>query len=588
MGLLLAACSGSRVDREEIVERQNSDFEKKEKASAHFLEGAVYDLKSKYAEAILEYQQALKYDTSAGIFYAIGKNYYRLGKLLPALENSRKAVELMPGNKDFNLLLATVYKAGSQPDSAAAVFKRLVEADSNNADAMYNLALLLEDDKPSRAIEIYKKLIEMNGPDWTILARMAELNERMGNIDETISIVEKLLELNPSDMRMQKLLIQSWIDNEKYDDALKLTEELLPLFPNDAELIELKAGSLIQKGDGIGGLKQYSKIVEMDNVDFISKKRIATLYFNKALNDTSILDQTVEMIKTVNADSSDWQLNAFLGELSLRQKKDSLALEYFRFAAGDARWNSDLQVRLGGMLFDNEKYAETIELMDNALENFPDEFAMNLLMGLSLGQENRHEEAVGYLEKAVRLNPGNFTALYAYGFSLNQMKRYEEAIESISKALEIDPENAPLLGTLGLIYDDLEQWDKCDSVYQKALSIDPESALVLNNYAYSLSERGIRLEEAKEMVEKALEKDPESSSYLDTMGWIYYRLGEYNKAEEFILRSLKYDEDNAEVLDHLGDVYFEMGDKEKARRQWEKALEIDPALEKIKIKLENK
>ncbi|HRI47079.1 MAG TPA: tetratricopeptide repeat protein, partial [Ignavibacteriaceae bacterium] len=161
-----------------------------------------------------------------------------------------------------------------------------------------------------------------------------------------------------------------------------------------------------------------------------------------------------------------------------------------------------------------------------------------------------------------------------------------EAIQYLNKAIKLDPNNVDLLGSLGLIYDNLEKWDECDSVYNLALTRDAKNPLVNNNYSYSLSKRGVRLDEALQMVNLALDAEPMNSSYLDTKGWIYYKLGQYDSAKVYIQKSLDVGGEKAVILDHLADVYFKLNQKEKAIELWKKAQELDPSDEKIKNKIE--
>ena len=166
------------------------------------------------------------------------------------------------------------------------------------------------------------------------------------------------------------------------------------------------------------------------------------------------------------------------------------------------------------------------------------------------------------------------------------MKEEDEALKYIKKSLSIDPNNAQLLGMAGMIYDGKKMWTECDSSYQKAIRLDSTNVLLLNNYAYSLAERGIKLDEALEMVSYSVEKEPENSSYLDTMGWVYFRLGDLDKAEEFINKALEVDGANAVILEHLGDVKFKKGEKEKALELWNDAYALDKSNDKLKEKIE--
>jgi Tfp pilus assembly protein PilF len=118
-----------------------------------------------------------------------------------------------------------------------------------------------------------------------------------------------------------------------------------------------------------------------------------------------------------------------------------------------------------------------------------------------------------------------------------------------------------------------------DSLYEKALQLDPENALVNNNYAYSLSERGLQLERALEMVKISLKADSLNSSYLDTIGWIYFKLGQYDLALKYIEEAIKVGGENAVMLEHLGDILFKQGSNAQALEMWKKALELDSSNE---------
>jgi Flp pilus assembly protein TadD len=157
----------------------------------------------------------------------------------------------------------------------------------------------------------------------------------------------------------------------------------------------------------------------------------------------------------------------------------------------------------------------------------------------------------------------------------------------MEKVLVLEPDNYSAYSLLGMLYDELKIYIKCDSLYEKALTYYPDNPLFLNNYAYSLSERGERLEYALEMATRAVKAEPDNSAYQDTIGWIYYMLGRYNMALVHIKRSVEQQDDSSVVNEHLGDVYLKLGDLQQARNQWERALELDSGNERLKQKIEN-
>jgi Tfp pilus assembly protein PilF len=194
--------------------------------------------------------------------------------------------------------------------------------------------------------------------------------------------------------------------------------------------------------------------------------------------------------------------------------------------------------------------------MSRAVNIFPNDFRINLFLGIALNREGKNLEAVKPLEKAVSLNPTSMDAL----------------------------------STLALVYEAINKYDDAYRVYETALKVDSTNALILNNYAYSLSERGIDLEKALRMAKKAVAAEPKNSAYLDTIGWIYFKLGDYKKAANYVSEALSLrtaaDGSPAVLEEHLGDIYMKLGDKKQAIEYWKRALEHDPKNSSLKEKLE--
>ncbi len=586
--IIVISCSANLQEtKQTITEEEKAKINKqKEFAQQLFIDASLLDLEGKYAEAILDYQEALKLDPSAGIYYALGKDYFKLNKLLPALENTQKAVELEGENTEYLTLLGTIYSVSRNVDSAEVVFNKIIAIDSTDINAHYNLAQLYEANQPLKALNSYNKILDITGQEWNVLLKIAELNERLGKVDETIKTVEDLLELNPSNLQLQKLLIESYIKNEKFTDAMLMVNDALEIFPDDIDLIELKGNAFIKMGKWKEGAEEYKKIISNDKITFPTKMRIGTAFYGEALRDSAITPYAEDVLTKIDQDSSDWQINAFLGELANRRNDDSLTLYYFRKAIDLAKLNSDLRIRLGQILFEKADYTNAAIEMEKAVEKFPKNSVINFILGLSLAQSSDHEGALPYLKKAVELNPNDLNSTLAYSFSLNQTQNVDDALTYLERALRIDPKNTQALGMLGMIYDGKDMFNKSDSIYNKAVLIDSTDIVILNNFAYSLAERGVELERALKMVQKSVDAEPENSSYLDTIGWVYFQMGDYDKAKDYIYKAIEQDESNATLIDHLADVYYKMNNKEKAVELWKTALELDSTNTKIKSKIE--
>ncbi len=377
-----------------------TDSELKDEALDHFINGSTAEAKGDYASAILEYQDAIRLDKSAGIYYALAKNYFFLKKLSLALENARKAVKMDSTQDDYYDLLSDIYTAGNQTDSAEVVLNKLINVDSTNINAYYKLARLYEASKPMKAVKIYYKLTSLIGPDWNILIHIADLEEKLGNIDSAEKALDKLMELDPGNSSLQKMAVDFYLRNKKYDKALDIVNNILELTPDDLEAREKKAQIYIVKNEWGEASKEYSYILKQPDVSFDVKIRIGAVYFNQTLKDSTLLPITKNLFETIDKDTTDWQVKMYLGAIAINEKQDSIAIKNFKKVTELAKWNVDGWIRLGGIYYDNKKYDEAAKIMKEAIVSFPEDFTINLILGLSLSQENNNIEAKKYLKES--------------------------------------------------------------------------------------------------------------------------------------------------------------------------------------------
>jgi tetratricopeptide (TPR) repeat protein len=577
----IAVESKAKIQVHEIMRGDSS-----KSAMEQFINGSIAEIKGDYASAISYYLQASKLDPKAGVYYALAKNYLNVNKLSQALEYSNKALALDSTQIDYFELLSEIYLAARLPDSAAYVLSKIISMDSTNVDAYYRLARVYESKKPDEAISIYQKITNIIGPDWDVLMRVSELQANLGNFKDAASSIEQILTIDPENQGLKKLLAEYYQKANLYKDALKEIDDVLKVNPDDLDAHDRKAQIYLAENQWDTAAAEFSYILKQPNVPLDLKIRIGTAYFQQSFKDSTLIPIAKNFFKNIDKDTADWQVKMYLGAIALNEKDDSGAVEYFKSATQLASWNVEAWVRLGGIYFDNRKYDDALKVMSEAITYFPEDFRVNLILGLSLSQLNRNDEAKVYLQKAVELNPKDITALSAFGYTLSQLKDNDEAVIYLKKALSITPDDVNLLGTLGLIYDTQKNWNECDSVYSKALSIDSTNALINNNFAYSLSERGIKLDEALKMAKIAVAAEPKNSAYLDTMGWVYFKSGNLDSAIGYINKAIVVGGDKPDILEHLGDIQFKMGKKDKALETWEKALNLDKNNTELKQKVE--
>lgn len=587
--LMLVACSGTDTVVKPKLTTENSAYsesQRKKKALDHFINGNILEAQNNYTAAAQEFEKALQYDTTAGMYYSLSKNYFYSNRLIQALSTIKNAVLLDSSKIEYYELMSDIYSSARNYDSALVVLEKAKELESNNVNIYYKLARLYEIEKPLEAISVYEKLIDLVGPDWNLLVRIAELYEKTGNYELALDAIKRLLAIDPSNNQIKILLIDLNQRAGNYDEAIRIADDLLELTPHDVLIREKKALTLVAQGDWEAASNEFNYIIDDQKVNLDAKINIAASYYEKSISDSTLLPIAKNLFERIDKDTLNWQVKMYLGAIAFSEHNDSLAIENFKFVTENANWNVQAWIRLGGLLYDNRKYDESSKIMFEAVESFPQDFAVNFILGLSLVQLNRQEEGEPYLRKTVELNPNDLNALSAYSYTLSQLKKNEEAIKYIKHALRIDPNDVNLIGTLGLIYNSIQKYAESDSAYERALELDPQNALINNNYSYALAVREEQLERALEMVKISIAADSLNSSYLDTIGWVYYKLGDYDIAKKYLEKAIEVGGESAVMLDHLGDVEFKLGNKSRAVELWEKSFELDESKTEIKLKIE--
>ncbi len=128
---------------------------------------------------------------------------------------------------------------------------------------------------------------------------------------------------------------------------------------------------------------------------------------------------------------------------------------------------------------------------------------------------------------------------------------------------------------------------KPEVAFREVLEADPEHAAVLNYLGYMLADMGVRLEEARDYIQKALEKDPYNGSYLDSLGWVYFKLDDLELAEKNLVLASQINDADPTILEHLGDLYYKLGDLNKARQYYEQSVHFaEEEDEKVKVEEE--
>jgi tetratricopeptide (TPR) repeat protein len=486
-------------------------------ARVHVVNGSVYEQEQKYAEAIIEYQQALRYDSSAAIYYTLAKCYHLLEYYDLSQENVLISLEKDSSFVPSMELLADLFIMRYQLDNAIQTYEKIMKLD-NSRQYRINLARLYELRDVDKAIKMYYDLLRDN-EDINILMRLSKLLEQQGRNEEALAIQEKLFNIRPN-AESALVIIEAKMKNQKFDDAFRILFEASDVLPPEDLTYTYARVTNYLMNDSSATLKQFMP-------GFLEKLN-SKYYF-------------------------EWRIILMGAFLADKHAEKDYSDKFFKRTLNLADSIPDVPIQIGLHYLQIRDYKRSIEIFKKYEALYPRDSRFPLFIGMALGDQNILSESLDYLNKSIALDSSYFDTW----------------------------------AQIGLTYDRLGISDSSDKAYLNALKIDSTDPLVNNNYAYSMSVRGINLEKAEKMSRIAINADPNNAAYLDTYGWIQYQLGNYGFALEYVLKATKSPEPSAEVFEHLGDIYTKLNKFDEAISALERSLSIQPGRESVRVKIES-
>ena len=233
---------------------------------------------------------------------------------------------------------------------------------------------------------------------------------------------------------------------------------------------------------------------------------------------------------------------------------------------------------LGNLLQANGQGEAAIEVLESIAPDAPFRSLGQLRAALALDRMDRTEEAEAAFQAAIASDPESIQSYISYGNMLRGRERFAEAGEIYARALDLIPEPGPADWSLyyfrGICYERTGQWEEAEADFRTALELSPDQPLLLNYLGYSLVDMGRNLEEAMEMIRKAVELRPNDGYIVDSLGWAHYRLGNFEDAVTELERAVALRPHDPVINDHLGDAYWQTGRVLEAQFQWRHARDF--------------
>lgn len=520
------------------------------KARDFYLRGLFLQQQARYNEALVEFYQALQYDSlSAAIYNAIAENHMKLAHYESAENLLQKSLKISQKNIDALQLLAECRLRLGKDEGAIDVFKEILRKNPYDEDARQYLMLLYEKNKDYDGLAAQlEEMVKYYGADVRTNERLADIYLKTKQYEKALYHLNELLTVDSTSAQIYYLMGQ-------VKDKQKLPREAAVLYRKALHFDPLLKGALERLLMWYGSNKNWQAVIDM---------------FRPALQ----------------ADSTYEQARVIIAESYYYLKQFEQARQYLLPLVQGTAPNASFLALMGRIEYESEHLPKAAFYFRRILEQDQKNKMAWLFLAFTTSGMDSLAETEAIYKKALNEFPDDASIWSYYGANLQRQEKFRKSIKAFEKALELDSLDRNALSSLPVVYETLKMFNRSDSLYEIAIKRLPDYDLLLNNFSYSLSERGLRMQEALEMVKKAVAAQPDNAAYLDTIGWIYFKLGKLKEAEKYIKKSVEQRTDSAVVLEHLGDVYAAMKNREQAQKYWQQALELDQTNSELLKKIE--
>lgn len=569
--------------------------------SSEFLTSGLAELYVKTGrirDAVLEAQDIIKRDpNNIEAHKLLGRIYLRSLGDMPggngsdnvlklAIEQYEQIVKIEPDNVDDHLLLGRLYRLDNDLQKAESELKTAIKLDPSSEEAVTTLAMLYTDEgDTSHALEVLKSVPNASR-SAKLYSALGTAYEQRKDYKDAIEAFRKAVMLDRDNLDAIRGLAENLMNDGQYDAALEQYKVIVDSNPEDAQ-------TYVRMSEIYRHEAKYDLALEsLKKADALVPDMAAVAYNMAAVYEAQgRYDDAVkllqDLLKKTDSNQQDDRNNRAiflerLGTIYRDQENYPAAVDTFRKLAilgGDENARAGYQEMIDTYR-EGKQWPQATAVAKEAVQKLPNDRDMRMVLDAQMADTGDVDGAVADVRSMLKGGAQDREVYLRLGIIESRAKRWKGAADDLDKAEQLSTkadDKAYVWFLRGDLLQRQKLFDQADSEFRRVLtalpSTDPQVAATLNYLGYMNADRGVKLDESLNFVKQALVSEPSNGAYLDSLGWVYYKLGKYDLAEENLTKAAVHMGADPIVQQHLGDLYQKTGRLKMAAAHWERAVQ---------------
>jgi len=547
------------------------------------------ELRTTLEKEILEGYRELAEDqatTSTALIALYADALVRYERYEAAKVQYEKILTLDPENFKAQVALGNIALLQGNQQGAIEAFDRAIAINPDNTEVYSHIGAVYLDQKDyTRALDLYEKAAQAKPDEDKIQLILVAIYEKLKMDTRAEEILIKLTQNNPKRTDLHVIMGDFYRQREQYAESLASFEKAYELKNNSQANSSMVLTLLLELEKN-----QEAKIFAQQAAENLKRKKEFLIFAGLSFSNFGLFDDALHFLEMArDIEPMDISAYAFIAGAYNKKKEYGKAIELFenlRDTLPTETKSAEYYEMLATIYMDQRNYKKADDALIQAASIDPQRESIYVTRASLAIKEKDNPKAETILNDALKIIDRNSEkGMLLEAQILSNLKKYERAEPLYNLLYKKDPENMDYAYNLGLLYYEAERFDEAEKLLRKVLDKETDRAEAYNNLGYMFAEQGKNLDEAEDLLKRALYLRPGTSYMIDSLAWIYYKKGFYDKALKFLLRAENLSLDDAILFDHIGDTYDKLGNPKKARDYWKKSWDLDPDIKGLKEKL---